>query len=141
MIPAAPLSAEFGFGISRDIHFPAELLLDSPQCGQEICHAHLANYQQIDVALRLLLTTCNRSVNSRPLDAIGEVTKFGFEQRYDSGRFGEQGAEFRENRRGGLGAIVGAPTFLPAPQNAAFGESIELPLKAGRRSPEVHRQF
>src|SRR5882724_3570454 len=64
VILALPLGAEFVFRISRDVDFAPQLPLDSPQRGEELLHTHWANHQQIDVALRALLTSGNRAVDS-----------------------------------------------------------------------------
>src|SRR5439155_24388373 len=60
VIPAVPLRAGFVFRISRYIDLAPELPLDSPQPGGLILHTHRATDQQIDVALRVLLTSGTR---------------------------------------------------------------------------------
>src|SRR5260370_6938258 len=67
VIPAVPLGVEFVFRISRYVDLAPELPLDTPQRGEELLeellHTHRANNQQIDVALRVLLTSGNRAVD------------------------------------------------------------------------------
>src|SRR5260370_24323335 len=57
VIPAMPLGVEFVFRISRYVDLAPELPLDTPQRGEELLHTHRATDQQIDVALRVLLTS------------------------------------------------------------------------------------
>jgi hypothetical protein len=77
VIPAVPLGAEFVFRISRDVDLAPELPLDSPQSGEELAHIHRANNQQIDVALRALLTSGNRAVDSGPCDLGPKSNELG----------------------------------------------------------------
>jgi hypothetical protein len=79
VIPAVPLGAEFVFRISRDVDLAPELPLDSPQSGEELVHIHRANNQQIDVALRALLTSGNRAVDSGPCDLGPKSNELGLQ--------------------------------------------------------------
>src|SRR6266436_123415 len=141
MIPALPLDEEFGFGVPRYVHFAPELLFDPPQGGEKFGHSNRANDQQIDVALRLLLAPRDGAVDGRPFDLAAESLEFRFEKRNDPRCFREQRAKCVKYRGGGLGPVVGATAVLLALQNAAFGESLELPLKAGGRSREMRSQL
>jgi len=79
VISAVPLGAEFVFRISRDVDLAPELPLDSPQRGEELVHIHRANNQQIDVALRVLLTSGNRAVDSGPCDPVPKSNELGLQ--------------------------------------------------------------
>jgi hypothetical protein len=80
VIPAVPLGTEFVFRISRDVDLAPAVPLDSPQSGKELVHIHRANNQQIDVALRPLLTSGNRAVDSGPCEWLAGGFQFALEE-------------------------------------------------------------
>ena len=134
VIPAVPLGVEFVFRISRYVDLAPELPLDSPQRGEELLHTHRANNQQIDVALRVLLTSGNRAVDRGPRDLVPKSIELGLQQRNHPCRFRKQVAEFREDGGSSFCSVVGSTAFLPPLQDAACSESFKFPLKARRRS-------
>ncbi len=134
MIPAVPLGAEFVLRISRYVDLAPELPLDSPQRREELLHTHRANNQQIDVALRVLLTSCNRAVDSGPRDLVPKSNELGLQQKNHPCRFRKQVAEFRKDGRSSFCSVVGTTAFLPPLQDAACSESFKFPLKARWRS-------
>jgi hypothetical protein len=134
VIPAAPLGAEFVFRISRYVDLTPELPLDSPQRGEELLHTYRTDDQQIDVALRLLLTSGNRPVDSGPRDLLPKSIELGLQKRNQPCRFRKQVAEFREDGRSDFCSVVGTPAFPLPFQDAACSESFKFPLKARWRS-------
>ena len=131
---AVPLGVESVFRISRYVDLAPELPLDSPQRGEELLRTHQADNQQIDVALRVLLTSGNRAVDRGPRDLVPKSIELGLQQRNHACRFRKQVAEFREDGGSSFCSVVGSTAFLPPLQDAACSESFKFPLKARRRS-------
>lgn len=141
MVPAVALGPELRFRVARDVDLASELLLDAPQSGKQFRHSHRSDDEKVNVALRLLFTTGNGTINRRPLDGASEGSEFRLEKRDDSRRLGKQGAKVPEDRGRGVGFVVGSPAVQTPFENTARGQRLEFPLKARRRSPEMRRQF
>ncbi len=114
VIPAVPLGVEFVFRISRYVDLAPELPLDSSQRGEELLRTHRADNQQIDVALRVLLTSGNRAEDRGPRDLVPKSIELGLQQRNHPCRFRKQVAEFREDGGSSFCSVVGTTAFLPA---------------------------
>ncbi len=141
MVPAVALGPELPLRVARDVDLASELLLDASQSGKQLGRSHRSDNEKVNVALRLLFTTGNGTVNRRPLDGASEWSEFRLEKRNDSRRLGKQGAKVPEDRGRSIGFVVGPPAVLTPFENTARGQRLEFPLKARRRSAEMNRQF
>lgn len=134
-------SSELRFGVDGRIDLAAELFARLAQRQRELRGRHVADDHQVDVAVRTRLAAGHGAVHEGALDLDGKGLQGVSKYVHETGRFQQEAAEIREDRRLGVCLEIGHPPLPVGLEDASVAKGMEFTLQAGRRYAHPTGQF
>src|SRR5688572_32954465 len=133
MILRGHFPSEFNCRKAGDVDLSSKTAFSFPNRRCEFGLTRNTDHQQVDIAPRMFLTPCHRTINKRAVDPVLKWLQRLLEGRKQPGGLFEQTAQLGKQRGLCFRFEVDARSFAPPLQNSAVNERLQFPLEARRR--------